>query len=279
MTAIPKILIMLALWLLYTFLVYRGCSEELCTGCGAAAITDAPSDSSAVQTKRYPIDFKWSDATAFTNDGFDALKQGILAKGTPKGILEITGFYFEGEPKPQGYDNMGFARADKVKALFAGAIPDDRIRLKARLIDEREGVRTGYFEAAQFDWITPEETTAQTVEELDDRIIIRFPFGSAEREYDPNVEEYLDKLSKRLLQTGESVALVGHTDNVGSDETNLKLGRIRAQGIKNLLVGKGVKSDQITVDSKGESQPVATNDTEEGRYENRRAELRLIKKQ
>ncbi len=279
MTAIPKILIMLALWLLYTFLVFRGCSEELCTACGAEAITDVPGDSSAVQTKRYPIDFKWSDATAFTNEGFDAFKEGILAKGTPKSILEITGFYFEGEPKPQGYENMGFARADKIKALFAGTIPDDRIRLKARLVDEREGVRSGYFEAAQFEWITKEEEKAQTVEELDDRIIIRFPFGSAEREYDPNVEEYLEKLAKRLIQTGESVSLVGHTDNVGSDETNLKLGRIRAQGIKNLLVEKGVKPDQIAIDSKGESQPVATNDTEEGRYENRRAELRLIKKQ
>ena len=278
MTAIPKIIIMLALWLLYTFLVWEGCSEELC--CAPGATTEvSPPDTGAVTVKRYPLDFKWKDPTAYTNAGFDSFRQSILAKGGETGILEITGLYFESEPKPAGYENMGFARADKVKALFANRIPADRIQTRARVIDEPAAARTGYFEGVLFEWRTPDKNPAKTVEELADRIIIRFPFGSLEKTYDPAVDDYLNKLATRMKETGETVVLTGHTDNVGADESNLSFGKRRAEAIKAILVGKGVKATQITTDSKGEAQPVATNDTNEGRYENRRVEVRLNKKQ
>ncbi|HMR42403.1 MAG TPA: OmpA family protein, partial [Saprospiraceae bacterium] len=69
----------------------------------------------------------------------------------------------------------------------------------------------------------------------------------------------------------------GHTDNVGEADENMKLGARRAGAIKDILVKSGVNANQITTDSKGESQPVASNDTEEGRHDNRRVEVRLIK--
>ncbi len=278
MTAFPKILIMLALWLLYTFLVWRGCSDELCTNCGAGTVTDVPPTTDTSAVRRYPLDFKWSDPTAYTNVGFDSLRQSILAKSPENGILEITGLYYEAEPKPAGFANMGFARAEKVKALMTG-IPADRIQTRARLIDETAGVRTGYFEGALFDWREAKQTTARTVEELADRIIIRFPFGSLEKEYEPAVDEYLTKLATRVKETGETITLTGHTDNVGNDAGNLSFGKRRAEAIKAILVRNGIKADQISTDSKGESQPVATNDTDQGRHENRRVEVRLVKKQ
>ncbi|HMO39576.1 MAG TPA: OmpA family protein [Saprospiraceae bacterium] len=276
MTAFPKIIIMLVIWLLYTILVWRGCTEELCTGCGAGAITSVPADTGAVAPQRYALDFRWSDPTAFTSDGFAALKQSILAKGSNEGILQITGFYFEGEPKPDGFENMGFARADRVRALFAADVPNERIRLRARLMDERAGVREGYFEAAEFDWLEPEKTVERSVESIADRTIIHFPFGSVEKEYDPAVDAYLEQLATRVKETGERITLTGHTDNVGDDATNLELGRRRANGVRDILLSKGVKAAQITVDSKGKSQPTDTNDTEEGRHNNRRVEVRLI---
>lgn len=281
MTSTLKTIIMLALWLLYTFVAWQSCSEELCTGCETAGtVTDGTTaDTGAVATQRYALDFRWSDATAFTNEGFDAYRKSILTKGTENGILQITGLYFEAEPKPQGYENMGFARADKVKALFAGSVPDDRIRLRARVVDEREGVRTGYFEGVEFEWITPEQTTERTVEEIADRTIIRFPFGSVEKEYDPTVDDYLNKLAERVKGTAERITLTGHTDNIGEPATNLELGRRRANAIRDFLVRKGVPAAQITVDSKGETQPTDTNETEEGRHNNRRVEVRLIKQQ
>lgn len=286
MTAIPKILIMLALWLLYTFLVWRGCSEELCCAMGEVT-TPVGGDSAA--TQRYPIDFRWGDATAFTNAGYEQLRERILAQGKGKtnAILRITGQYFEDEPTPSGFQNLGFARAENLKKLFADAV--DSIYVRAALEDERPNVRTGYFEAAIFEWdttaiagtLTPaQKDTASRSAEPDaiaESIEIRFPFGSTSRVEDPAVEQYLDKLAARAKQTKERISLTGHTDNVGGDAANLELGRRRANAIRDLLVQKGVPTAQITVVSKGESQPTDTNETEVGRHNNRRVLVQLIK--
>lgn len=278
-----KLLIAFVVWLLFYLLTFNGCKEELCYACDDAVTeetTTTAEDSAAVAVAApiYPIYFKWNDQQAYTNDNLDSLKQLVIAGLGEEKILEITGKYFEEEPKPDGYDNMGFARAEQVAQLFEGEIPKDQISLKARLEEEREGVRDNPFDAVSFKWEeTAEEAVAETVEEMDDRILIRFPFGSTKREYNDEVNDYLDRLAARVKETGEQIRLTGHTDNVDSDEYNQQLAMQRAVGIKEELTKRGVPGGQITTDSKGESQPIATNDTEEGRYENRRVEVRLIK--
>jgi len=280
-----KLLIAFVVWLLFFLLTFNGCKEELCYACDDAVTEESATtaeDSAAVAAAAptYPIYFKWSDQKAYTNDNLDSLKRLVLAGLGEGKILEITGKYFEDEPRPEGYDNMGFARADQVAQLFEGEIPEDQINLKALLVDEREGVRDNPFDAASFKWEeTAEEAVAETVEEMEDRIRIRFPFGSTQGEYNDQVNTYLDKLAERVKETGEQIQLTGHTDNVDSDEYNQQLGMQRAEGIKEELTKRGVPASQITTESKGESQPVATNDTDEGRYENRRVEVRLIKNQ
>ncbi len=279
-----RLLIAFVVWLLYFLLTYNGCRDELCFACGdqgeatTGAVSPSP-DSAVAAIPRYPVYFKWSDPKAYTNENFDSLRQVVLAGMKDNNILEITGMYFEGEPKPAGFDNLGFARAEQIRALFGDALPDGRVRIRARTMDDAEGMRENPFSASAFDWIEPEEKVAETVEELDDRIIMRFPFGSTEKEYDPKVDEYLEKLAERVKETGEKVTLTGHTDNVGEDEANQRLGMERAQAIKRILVRRGAAPDQVETISKGESQPVASNDTDEGRHENRRVEVRLIKKQ
>lgn len=240
--------------------------------CGSQVTTEQPATTPA-EVQRYPLDFKWSNDTAYTNQGFEDYKKGIVAGLKEDNILEIVGLYFENEAAPPGFENMGLARASQIKTLFSPPIPDDRIRLRARLVAAPDGAREGYFEAAELTWTEGER---KTVEELADRIIIRFPSNSTEKDYDPSVDEYLDKLANRIKETGEKVTLTGHTDNVGDDTLNMALGERRAGAIRGILVKKGVKGDQITVDSKGESQPVASNDTEEGRHDNRRVEVRLM---
>ncbi|MCG8331638.1 MAG: OmpA family protein [Chitinophagales bacterium] len=278
-----RLLIAFLVWLLYFLLTYNGCRDELCYACGDAdsAVTEEvvspPEDELAAPN--YPLYFQWSNGQAFTGENFDSLRQTILAGLADGRILEITGHYFEDEPKPEGFENMGFARADQVAQLFRGNIPEDQIKLRARLVDERDGVRTGPFEAASFKWEEAEAAVAETVEELEDRIIIRFPFGSTQKEYSPEVDGYLVKLAERVKQTGENIQLTGHTDNVDDDDFNMELGMNRANEIKGLLVKEGVDASLISTSSKGESQPVASNDTAEGRHENRRVEVRLIKNQ
>ncbi len=247
-----------------------------------AGVKDGPFESCEIgwsaPAKRNPLDFKWGDATPYTNDGFDAYKASIVSGMADDNILEITGLYFEGEEGPEGFENMGLARAGKVKEmLLAAGVPEDRIRLRARLVSERDGVRDGYFQSCEFNWMEAEKPR-DTVEELDDRIIIRFPFNSVRKDVNKRVDDYLEKLAKRLLQTGEKVILTGHTDNVGDHNSNMTLGLRRAKVVRDILLRRGVKSAQIVTESKGETQPVASNDTEEGRHDNRRTEVRLIKK-
>jgi outer membrane protein OmpA-like peptidoglycan-associated protein len=78
-----------------------------------------------------------------------------------------------------------------------------------------------------------------------------------------------------VLQGDAALALEvqGHTDNVGGDDYNLKLSQERADAVKTWLVGHGVPATRITTRGYGRQQPVATNDTDEGRARNRRVEL------
>lgn len=66
----------------------------------------------------------------------------------------------------------------------------------------------------------------------------------------------------------------GHTDNIGSNETNLKLSQKRAQAVADYFINKGISPDRLTIKGYGESQPKADNNTEEGRSINRRVELK-----
>jgi outer membrane protein OmpA-like peptidoglycan-associated protein len=69
------------------------------------------------------------------------------------------------------------------------------------------------------------------------------------------------------------VVVEGHTDSKGTEAYNQRLSLRRAEAVKDYLVKLGVSASRLTVRGKGESQPVASNDTEEGRAENRRVEL------
>lgn len=69
------------------------------------------------------------------------------------------------------------------------------------------------------------------------------------------------------------VSLVGHADHVGSDAYNEKLGRARAETVKQFLVKYGARDNQITIETRGKRQPKASNQTREGRWMNRRVEI------
>ncbi len=74
----------------------------------------------------------------------------------------------------------------------------------------------------------------------------------------------------------KKVEISGHTDNVGNDAANQTLSDNRAASVVTYLVSKGVAPTQLTSKGYGESKPVATNDTEEGRAKNRRTEFKIL---
>jgi outer membrane protein OmpA-like peptidoglycan-associated protein len=84
----------------------------------------------------------------------------------------------------------------------------------------------------------------------------------------------LDRLAGALKdKPGRRVVIEGHTDNVGSDASNQALSERRAQAVQMALMQRGVATDQMAAVGKGESTPLATNDAEGGRQQNRRVEL------
>jgi outer membrane protein OmpA-like peptidoglycan-associated protein len=70
-----------------------------------------------------------------------------------------------------------------------------------------------------------------------------------------------------------SVLIEGHTDDVGSDESNFNLSQRRANSVKSYLVGQGIESSRLSTSGLGEGSPVAGNDTSTGRQQNRRVEV------
>lgn len=81
----------------------------------------------------------------------------------------------------------------------------------------------------------------------------------------------------RILQGEGRVDIVaeGHTDATGPDAYNESLSQRRANSVRDYLVSGGIDASRITVKGYGESQPVASNSTAEGRAQNRRVELRV----
>ena len=91
-----------------------------------------------------------------------------------------------------------------------------------------------------------------------------------------NAKSILDGVSEELVANpGIQIELGGHTDSKGTDEYNQQLSEKRANTVVKYLTDKGVAGDRMTAAGYGEAQPVADNDTDEGRELNRRVELKV----
>jgi OmpA-OmpF porin, OOP family len=93
----------------------------------------------------------------------------------------------------------------------------------------------------------------------------------------PEGKQSLDKLVTKLNTIKlEVIIVVGHTDSIGTDAYNMKLGDRRADSVRAYLISKGVEKSRVYVESKGEKQPVADNKTAAGRAKNRRVEVEVV---
>ncbi len=114
--------------------------------------------------------------------------------------------------------------------------------------------------------------------ELGETFVLRnvfFDFDQSTLKSESFIE--LDKLADYLKENGTiRIELGGHTDNQGSAEYNEKLSLERAKSVHNYLISKGINKERINYKGYGESQPIATNETEEGRALNRRTEFKII---
>lgn len=120
----------------------------------------------------------------------------------------------------------------------------------------------------------PEPAATPEVITLDDQGQVLFAFDSAE--LTQGAQQRLQGLLPKLNDPSvASVKVIGFTDSVGSDSYNQRLSERRASGVAEYLISQGLAPNKVTSQGRGESEPVADNDTDEGRSRNRRVELHL----
>lgn len=101
-------------------------------------------------------------------------------------------------------------------------------------------------------------------------------FGFDSSNLTSSAKTNLDKLAQVLKNNPDTnINIYGYTDSKGSDSYNLSLSERRANAVKSYLVSKGISSSRIFAMGRGENDPVASNDTEAGRAENRRVEFAI----
>ena len=105
---------------------------------------------------------------------------------------------------------------------------------------------------------------------------VHFDFSSTEPQFDSKTDLAIRALCAAMKSDRNiKVLITGHTDNVGSAESNMNYGQRRAEALKQLMVNQGAPAANISTTSKGQNEPVVDNDTDEHRHQNRRAVITL----
>ena len=282
MSLFVRVLVMALAWLLLTLVSYYGCVRNTCCDTGAVTTTEAVVPPAAAEDD-YGLVSRLGLGGVLAGSQWPALRDQIVSRyqADPNQYVDVYGYYYASEEIPDGYENMGFLRAAEIRDLLVEEtdIPEDRIRLNS---ERREGTAPAgdeLWRAAEFQYAAVDAGTGaepeSSVVELEESIVIRFPFDASTKRVQPNVADYLEKLAQRLQQTNERVTITGHTDNIDTDAYNLRLGQQRADFVRDILVRNGAPAGRITTRSEGESNPTATNGTAEGRAKNRRSVVRL----
>jgi OmpA-OmpF porin, OOP family len=228
----------------------------------------ASAEVAVVQVNR-PLSFSLSTDSPTLSKAFPALRDSIAAS-VGKNNLQITGLYFSDEKNSTSFPDLGTARANKVKELFKGKLSESQIVTNSQLDTSNYPAGRPDFQVVQFSIVT--NATLQPVEEHGNHIIIYLP----SKKIDTVVDTYLKQLAARLKTSKKStLSIVGYSDSKGNSKSNYNAALKRAKAIKSELVKYGMNPRHITAKSGGDKNPIASNDTEEGRQKNRRVEITI----
>jgi hypothetical protein len=150
-----------------------------------------------------------------------------------------------------------------IQALTTTEVRENTIRINALELKEVD--------------ITSSEAPKNLTIVLDEKAL-HFDFNKSDVKED--FFELLKNLKEFVEENNYEVTIVGHTDSVGSNQYNFKLSRKRAEAVKAKLLEFGLAEDRIVgIEAMGEEEPIASDDTKEGRAENRRVEFKLIQRE
>lgn len=277
--------LIIILWLLLG-VFYWYVSKQCCIGDTSSAVGAATGAAAAAATAPCPnvtpYSFNWGSAepiqkaTANWDSLSNALSKGLQSNQN----ISITGMYRNGEENTSTYENLGLARANAILTLLG--LDAKKIKLGASKVNAGKRDKDCSFAGASVSKLVEsknvkEEVIKDEYGNMSKRTTIYFPFNSTNKLNDGEVESYLNTVAARVKKSGERVQLTGHTDNIGENAPNIALGQRRADIVKDYLIKKGVSPSKIIANSKGESSPIATNDSDQGRAKNRRTELQIIK--
>lgn len=197
---------------------------------------------------------------------------------SPQKDLTISGFYRASEEKLQAgmYENIGTARAEAVRRLLLKrGVAEERVKLDYQKSADsllREPIAFNVYVPSAIPTSFEKQQFSFTNMTFSDA---NFPFDSDKFNPSKPFILYADSVRTYLaVNPAKSMTIIGHTDNVGSNNYNLNLGLRRAQSARYYFLQKGVKAN-IKVASQGEKRPAASNESEEGRQKNRRVNFIL----
>jgi len=228
-----------------------------------------------------PITFNKSSFECKKGKTFDSYVDSLKKLMGADIQLIITGFYSPSETNISAFLDLGLARAFSIKCLLAKDIDTSKIVSGSKVADIRTDtqpfvaheISTEIFEPEKQVEILLSDTTKDIVTETEKLVTITFASNSSHRDVSQDVDIYLNNLAEQLKSNGKKAYITGHTDDLGETEMNYQLGRVRAWVIKSILLDKGVNLPQLITGSKGETEPIGDNKTEEGKHRNRRVEI------
>jgi outer membrane protein OmpA-like peptidoglycan-associated protein len=202
-------------------------------------------------------------------------------------VVAVAGCAADGSMPTMGHREMGTIIGAAGGAVI-GAVAYDKNRTKGALIGAVGGALAGgavgrYMDDQKRDLeknlANEIKTGVAKVEKLPNDVVrvtmtnqTAFDFNSTEIK--SGFYSTMDKLADVVVRYNKTaLTVVGHTDNVGSDSYNQKLSEQRAVSVARYLEGKRVHSMRLATSGKGESQPLASNNSESGRQANRRVEI------
>jgi outer membrane protein OmpA-like peptidoglycan-associated protein len=198
----------------------------------------------------------------------------------PELVLSITGYYSDDEINNSAYENLGLARANAIKNIFVSkGLPSKNINTLGELNNKlRPNIESILFGPNNFkvqNVSNTEDLEAEMkliADEIKDKpLIFNFELAAATLKLTPEQRIKVQKIARYLDKVENSTcSIVGHTDNTGKPESNLILGQERADYAKNYLVKNHIRESKITSISKGQIEPLTSNETPEGRSKNRR---------
>jgi outer membrane protein OmpA-like peptidoglycan-associated protein len=241
--------------------------------CNCATLPSTPVTTTTASSFSYPpYYFRGANAkTINTSEKFAVFGDSLKKSFTDKDRLTITGYWHAGEDTA-GIGDLGMYRANQLKNALTAYIPADKIDAVSRFIDApvSDSIFPGVAVAKSIQPVISKDSTTSLV--LDGKLIVYFPSNSTKNTFDSQTEKNINDIVT-LAASGKTITISGHTDNKGDDAKNMALSLNRANKLRDLLIAKGVKAAQIKTVAKGETEPIATNDTPEGRALNRRAEV------